>query len=384
MREYSDVVIIGAGAAGMLCGGLLAEEGISVTILEKNDRVGKKLSATGNGRCNYTNRNMSAEKYYGDASWIRDVLSRVDTEDILRLFRELGVYPRERDGYIYPYTNQSSTVVHALQSFCRLHAVDILLDCKAKAIRKKETEFVVQTREGGIACRCVVLASGGKACEELGGDGSGYKLARSLGHSIHTIFPGLTGLVCSGDFWKQVAGTRIQGKFSLLIDHRLTEGETGEIQVVKEGLSGIPVFQMCRLAAYALSRGKCVEAVVDFVPPMSREEVRRWLEDHGPEGLVPKKWIPVLKRMDMGQALKEFRVPVERTFGMERAQVTAGGVDTGQVESGTMASTMESGVYFAGEILDVDGRCGGYNLHFAWASAILAARDIKRRFFSDN
>ncbi len=384
MREYSDVVIVGAGAAGMLCGGLLAEEGLSVTILEKNDRVGKKLSATGNGRCNYTNRNMSAEKYYGDASWIQDVLSRVDTEDILCLFRRLGVYPREREGYIYPYTNQASTVVDALHSFCRLHGVDILLECKAKAVRKNAAGFAVQTREGGIACRCVVLASGGKACEELGGDGSGYRLARSLGHSIHTIFPGLTGLVCSGNFWKQVAGTRILGKFSLSIDHRLTEGETGEIQVVKEGLSGIPVFQMCRLAACALSRGECVEAVVDFVPPMSREEVCRWLDEHGPAGLVPKKWIPVLRRMDMGQALKEFRVPVERTFGMERAQVTAGGVDTGQVESGTMASALEPGVYFAGEILDVDGRCGGYNLHFAWASAILAARDIKRRMFSDN
>lgn len=380
MREYSDVVIVGAGAAGMLCAGLLAQEGQSVTVLEKNTRAGKKLSATGNGRCNFTNRNMDLSKYYGDAAWIQSLLSKYNIDDIIRQFESLGVYHRERDGYIYPYTNQASTVVEALLAFCGPD--NIFLECKAIGIRKTgEDRFAVRTREGDIACRCVVLANGGKACEELGGDGSGYRLARSLGHTIHTICPGLTGLHCRGGWWKQVAGTRIQGRFSLWIDHSFCEGEIGEIQVVKDGVSGIPVFQLCRQAAYAKAQGSCVEGEIDFIPPMSEEEVNVWLREHGIDGLVPKKWVPVLEnRADTGKCLKAFRFPVEKTFGIERAQVTAGGVDLDQVDSQTMESKLVPGIYFAGEILDVDGLCGGYNLHFAWVSAMSAARAIRERF----
>lgn len=379
MRKYSDVVIVGAGASGLLCGGLLAREGISVTILDKNTRVGRKLSATGNGRCNFTNYNMSPSCYYGDKDWIQTVLSQCGPKEVVRQFQSLGIYHREKDGYVYPYTNQSVTVVDTLHNFCQENHVEIVLDCKASAVRKNEKDsgYLVRTPSGEIRCRYVVLATGGKAGSELGGDGNGYKLARSLGHEVHTIYPGLTGLVCLGNWWKQVAGTRIQGCFSLLIDNQKREGENGEIQIVKDGVSGIPVFQLCRVAAKALSEGKYVEGMIDFVPPMSRKEVQEWLAGHGLNGLVPKKWVPVLKnRAELDKCLKEFRFPVEDTFGMERAQVTAGGVPTEEVDAETMESKRAPGVFLTGEILDVDGKCGGYNLHFAWACANIAAKEI--------
>lgn len=381
MREYSDVVIVGAGAAGLMCGGLLAAEGISVTLIDKNTRVGKKLSATGNGRCNFTNYEMNPSCYYGEKEWLDKVLSQYGTEQAIRQFASIGVYHREKDGYVYPYTNQSVTVVEALHNACRENHVRIILDGKVSSVRKKTEEgYLVRTSSGEINCRYVVLATGGKASSELGGEGSGYKLARSLGHEIHTIYPGLTGLVCTGGWWKQVSGTRLQGSFSLQIDNRKIEGEQGEIQIVKDGVSGIPVFQLCRVAAKALYEGKYVEGIIDFVPSMSRQEVLQWMFLHGIEGLVPKKWVAVLKnRAQVESCLKEFRFPIEKTFGMERAQVTAGGIPTEEVRAETMESKIAPGVFLTGELLDIDGKCGGYNLHFAWASANIAAKEIIRK-----
>lgn len=381
MREYRDVVIIGAGAAGLLCGGLLAREGIRVTILDKNTRAGRKLAATGNGRCNFTNNHMDSSFYYGDENWIKKILSEYSPEDAIRQFASIGVYHREKDGYVYPYTNQAATVVEALEHFCDRNHVRIVLESKASSVKKDgEGGYIVRTSSGEISCRYVILATGGKAGSDLGGEGSGYKLARSLGHKIHTVYPGLTGLICGGHWWKQVSGTRVQGSFSLLVDSGKIEGEQGEIQITRDGVSGIPVFQMCRVAAEALSEGKYVEGLIDFVPSMSEQEVIHWISQHGIEGLVPKKWVMVLKnRAEADCCLKGFRFPVEKTFGMERAQVTAGGVPTEEVDAETLESKIVPGVFFAGEILDVDGKCGGYNLHFAWACANIAAKEIIRK-----
>ncbi len=380
MREYSDAVVIGAGASGLLCAGLLAADGLSVTILEKNNKVGKKLSATGNGRCNFTNLKMDTSCYYGENKWIQSVLSQFGAKKAIRLFESLGVYARERDGYVYPYTNQALTVIEALQRFANQGQTEIILECRALAVEKEGNGFSVTTAAGKISCQYVIIASGGKADAGLGGSGSGYKLARSLGHHIHTVYPGLTGLVASGNFWSRVAGTRIQGRFSLCVGNQLIEGEIGEIQIVKDGVSGIPVFQLSRIAARALAEGKPVEGMIDFIPPMDKKDLKEWLVRYGMEGLVPKKWIEILRgNPEPENCLKQFRFPVTDTFGIDRAQVSAGGVDTGEVESETMESKRMPGVFFTGEVLDVDGKCGGYNLHFAWACASIAAEAVKKK-----
>lgn len=382
MREYSDVVIIGAGASGLLCGGVLASSGLLVTILEKNDRVGKKLSATGNGRCNFSNRNMSAGQFYGSRDWIERVLDGYGPDELIRKFEEIGVYHREKDGYIYPYTNQASTMVERLESYCIDNRADIVLGCKATAIKRMtdKEEYRIRTPEGEIRCRYVILSAGGKASKELGGDGNGYILAKSLGHRMQSVFPGLTGLVCRGGFWKQVAGTRVQGRFSLIIDNRVMEGECGEIQITKDGVSGIPVFQLCRVAAQAMAEGHIVEGQIDFVPSMTEEELSQWVKKYGISGLVQKKWDTYFqRRADIVRNLKEFRFHVESTFGMERAQVTAGGILTEEVCPETLESLVNPRLFILGEILDVDGKCGGYNLHLAFTCACRAAEEIKKK-----
>ena len=382
MRKYSDVVIIGAGASGLLCGGLLGEAGMSVTVVEKNDRPGKKLSATGNGRCNFTNTNMGVDFYYGDREWIAAVLKKSGPKDVIRQFEEIGVLHRERDGYVYPHTNQAVTVVDSLIAMCRKSRVEILTNCKASGIVPEADGeyFSVRTPDGVIRCRYAVLATGGKANRESGGDGSGYKLAKSLGHHLNPVYPGLTGLKCRGTWWPRAAGTRIEGRFSLLIDGKKTEGEYGEIQTARDGVSGIPVFQLCRLAAAALADGKWVEGVIDFVPPMEEEMLKEWIRRHGLEGLLPTKWVPVFSgRAEPARELKNFTFPIVDTYGLERAQISAGGVPTSEVSPETMESRQKKNVFLLGELLDVDGICGGYNLHFAWSSAMAAAGEIAKR-----
>lgn len=382
MRRYSDVVIVGAGASGLLCGGILSNAGIAVSILEKNKGAGKKLAASGNGRCNYTNLYMDTERYYGDARWLQKLLAIYSPEKIIHQFQKMGVYHREKEGYVYPYTNQASTVTEALQSYCKHGFAEIVTDCKVSSVRslKDQSGYTVYTAQGEIRCRYLVLATGGSASPELGGSGSGYKLARSLGHTIHRTYPALTGLVCGGDWWRRVAGTRVQGRFSLRINGTFIKGERGEIQIVKDGVSGIPVFQLCREAAAALDMGQSVEGMIDFVPPMEKEELCEWLSSYGVNGLVQKKWIPVFQRFPASwQTLKEFTFPVHKTFGIERAQVTMGGVPTEEVSVDTMESKMSPNVYLTGELMDIDGKCGGYNLHFAWSCAMAAAEDIYQR-----
>lgn len=386
VNQYCQVVLIGAGASGLLCGSLLARQGIPVMILEKNSRAGRKLSATGNGRCNFTNLKMDESCYYGETAWIRSVLQQVGPGEVIRLFQEYGIWHRQKDGYVYPHTNQASTVVDLLVRACVENKVKIYTDCLVQSVEKRrEGGFRLRTEEGYITCKELVLATGGRAGAETGGDDSGYLLARTLGHRVTPLVPGLTGLICGGRYWPDVAGSRIQGRFSLNINGKSSLGEKGEIQIVKKGVSGIPVFQLCHMAAHALEQGRQVEGVIDFVPSMDREASRSWIRHHGLDGLLPKKWIPLAQRAADPEAfVRSFTFPVLNTFGLDRAQVTAGGVPVSEICVDTMESKVQRGLYLLGELLDVDGKCGGYNLHLAWATAILAARGmIKRRKESD-
>lgn len=388
--EHHEIIIAGAGAAGLMCGFLLGRNGHDVLLIEKNTSAGKKLLATGNGRCNFTNRHMAPECYYGEQNFIEEILGCFHAEDAIRLFEEIGIYHRERDGYCYPHSGQASTVVELLKTSCEEAGVRFLFDTRVSRIVHKEKQGengkyeVVCKNNSCFSCDKFILATGGKACAELGGDGSGYKLCRSLSHHVTEIFPGLTGLKAAGDEWNRLSGVRMQGKISLYSEGHFIKSESGEIQIVKNGLSGIPVFQLCRIAAGELSKGREVRCRIDFFPEWEEKELEEWLLAHGVEklqGLVNQKWVPVIRKRagepeEVSHLLKNYETVIIDTFGLERAQVTAGGVPTGEIDPATMQSRIHKNLFLLGELVDVDGICGGYNLHFAWATAYLCAKAI--------
>lgn len=383
MREYCDIVIVGAGASGLMAGALLSREGFSVTMIDKNDRAAKKLRATGNGRCNFTNLNMKEDCFFGQRDFIKDILEGNTPEDIIKQFESFGVYARQKDGYVYPYSNQAVTVTSALIRQCR--QCELVLDTKVGKILPPEKDkpwYEVRTTEGIIKCHQVILACGGSAARELGGSSDGYRLARKLGHTVTEIYPALAPLKTKESGWELVAGTRIQGRFSLEISGKVCQGETGEIQITKEGVSGIPVFQLSARAVRALEEGDQVYGVVDFIPPMSQEETKRWIHEHGPEGLLPVKWVEYFEQQKIpvtASLLKQYKIRITGGMGMERAQVSCGGVVTEEVSPAVCESLIHKGLFFTGEILDVQGICGGYNLHFAFSCARRAAGEIIRR-----
>ena len=408
-NEYYDIVIIGAGASGLLSACLLACSGKSILVLEKEDRVGRKLSATGNGRCNLTNMEMSWKNYYGDKEFISSVLDRVSPARVIDTFNELGVLTREKDGYVYPHSNQAQTVIGALYKGCRKPNIKIELGARVTDVWCEDTSvggrdvsdesgvidvdaetgevthiparFEVEVTDRVYGCETLILATGGPAGKEQGGCDDGYAFLKTLGHSVTDVYPGLTGMNAAGRFWKEVAGTRVQGSFTLYVDGIKQGTETGEIQITKTGVSGIPVFQMCRQAAEGLAKDKPVWGEIDFVPTLSKEECERWVEMNGFDGLVPSKWIAVIgngsrSSTQIAKSLKSFEFTITDTYGIDKAQVSAGGVPVSEVDPESFESKCCPGLYVLGELLDVDGMCGGYNLHLAWASAIIASEGI--------
>lgn len=401
------ICVIGGGASGMMAAITAARDGAKVTLLESGERVGKKILATGNGKCNLGNLNLSVNDYYGASEeWIAQCLSKFDEEETIRFFQGIGLMLKEKNGYLYPLSEQASSVLDVLRSELSSLGVEIITEAKVRKIDTCEDgRFLVCTDEAEYYFDRVVLACGSKAAPKTGSDGSGYKIAKKMGHNVVCVVPALVQLKCEENFFKEIAGVRVDAK--LTIDGRYNAGvgivERGELQLTDYGVSGIPVLQLSRKVNYILRDCGCdgsVPVMIDFLPDMSAEEVeqlytvRKLLQtDRTVEefftGMLNKKLMLLfiklagLKRdMPVGEAnedklrtvfdlCKNFRVCVIGSNSYDNAQVCAGGVDTTQVNT-NMESLLVPGLYFAGEILDVDGRCGGYNLQWAWCSGYLA------------
>ncbi len=389
-KEY-NTIIIGGGAAGMLAAILLARENVSTAIIEKNNKLGKKLLATGNGRCNFTNKQMGSQYYYGDDSFVQSVLNQFSNTDIIDFFYHSGMLYREKDGYYYPYSNQSKTVVERLKELLAHYGVDVYCNEKCLSVSKKDF-FQVRTSNETIESEHLILATGSKASPELGGDGSGYQIARKFGHHVSDLFPALTGLTVDGNVFHSMAGVRLQGEISLWEQKRCLASETGEIQCTKSGVSGIPVFQVCRVAAEYLKNHSIVEGSIDFLPQFDLEGCASFIESQLGQmkvrdvllGILHEKCVDsILERCPdkrdfkrIAYVLKNFKFSINGTAGFEKAQAVAGGVMLDEVSPMTMESKKCSCLYLLGEILDVDGICGGYNLQWAWSTAYVAATAI--------
>lgn len=431
--QIKDIIVIGAGASGMMAAITAARRGKSVMILEHMDKVGKKILATGNGKCNYTNEYMADECYHGDHILRQDVMTQFGRADAIAFFKEIGIWPKAKNGYYYPNSGQAASVVEALQMELERLNITIVCGCQVQELSEDYLGFAVSTSTGVYKARKVIVACGLLAASKLGSDGSMIPLLKELGHRFVPIVPALCGFYASGMDFKKVSGVRCEAELTLEIDinHAKTSNtdrknaenrkitsdadakniqkERGELQLTDYGMSGIPVFQLSSPAAKALKEKKAVAMRIDFLPEIVggelESELQRRVEraenlheavtlEQLLSGLLNQKLIPVLvkkagisahtpaDRIDEKQlqklvdVIKNYPVILDKVRDFEFAQVCAGGIRTEEIDTKTLESRLVPGLYFAGEILDVDGICGGYNLQWAWSSGFVAGSQI--------
>lgn len=402
-----QVVIIGGGASGLTAAIWAARSGAEATVIEHMDRVGKKLLSTGNGRCNLTNSRLDGTCYHcQDPEFPMKVIGQFGWKDTLRWFASMGVLCKIRmETYYYPVSDQASAILDTLRLECSRLGVEICTGCAPQKIRyerkKGRTVFFITTDQGLIQGDSLILACGSKAAPSSGSDGSGYALAKALGHRVIKPLPALVQLRCQGNHYRQLAGIRADVRLALYIEGEKAGEDKGELQLTDYGISGIPVFQLSHLAARALDEKKKVRMKIDFLPFMDMEETRLFLRqrflDFGDRmgediltGVVNKKLALVLlkqaqirpdepagevsrrQRELLLKGLKEYEALVSSVNPFANAQVCSGGVDTAEVDPRTMGSKLVPELYLAGELLDVDGICGGYNLQWAWSSGKVA------------
>lgn len=404
-RHMRTIAVIGGGASGMMAAITAASQGARVILLEHKDRIGKKILSTGNGRCNFTNTHQEPLCYHSENPlfpW--GIIKQFDAQATVSFFLQLGVYSKNRGGYLYPNSDQASAVLDALRMELARLKVDIRTGAEVRDIRPGRKGFTIYTGNGEIRADRVILCTGSKAAPATGSDGSGYDLAKRLGHRMIPVLPALVQLRCEGKFFKAISGVRVNGRASIWSDGECIAKDSGEIQLTDYGISGIPVFQVSRYASQLLYEKKDVTAVLDFMPDFTKEQTESFLSARAktrPEkpaemfliGLFHKKlsdlWIkmsriPREKKAGemtgeeirkLVQLIKDFQVRVTATNSFEQAQVCRGGIDTADVDETTLESRYVPGLYFAGEILDVDGMCGGYNLQWAWASGYVAGKN---------
>lgn len=400
------VIIVGGGASGLMAAITAARGGAKVTVLEHQKQPGKKILVTGNGRCNYTNTDQELSHYHSEEPLqMETALEQFNCQDTVRFFTELGIFSKNRNGYLYPHSDSASAVLEVLRMECEHLKVKIACQAEVESITKKEGIFQVNTPGWTYEAEKVILATGSKAAPATGSDGSGYALAKSLGHKIIDPYPALVQLLSKEKCLNQLAGIRIDAEAHLIAEGRNVCSNRGEVQLNAKNISGIPVFQISGEAAKALENGKQCEIMLDFLPDFTMEMLEGFfchrILTGGYKtavsfltGLFPKKLSEVLcEKCGFSSKLraedftkeqiqrlcrntKQFKIKIYGTNGFEHAQCCGGGVSLAEIDPLTMESRKLSGLYLCGELLDVYGDCGGYNLQWAWTSGYLAGSAV--------
>jgi predicted Rossmann fold flavoprotein len=420
--KHHELLIIGAGAAGVMAAVTARDLGIDAAILESNDRIGKKVLTTGNGRCNITNESTAtgtdeavtlSRKYHSNqAGFPLPVLRQFGVRQTIDFFSSLGLpLVNLEDGRMYPMSLQAASVLDifrlALEDrnvpvYFKNKVLDVTVSTdhpRFTIICQTETEEqVVYTSE------YLFLCTGGLTAPKTGTDGSGYTLAQRMGHSLIDPVPGIVQLKLEYPYLKELSGIKFEGRAHIIVNGETIRSEYGEILFTDYGMSGPPILQLSRKAAYQLARGESVTLSVDLMPGRTEEEVVEFLDMHWGTfghrtleaslvGIINKKLIPVLLKeaeidhqphllcQDLSwktkkmfyRIMKRWEFKVTDTNSFTNAQATAGGIDTTELVEGTLESKLVPGLYLAGEVMDVDGDCGGYNLQWAWSSGYAAA-----------
>lgn len=417
-----DCIIVGAGASGMMCASILAKSKLSVAILDGNERVGRKLSLTGNGRCNLTNDNLDTSRYYTDSRpLLEQALKAFSASRTLDFFeKELGVITTSKDGLRYPFTNKASTVVDALRFYCSDNGISLLLSNKVKSITKKADRYELYTTEGQLfSAKTVVVACGGKSYAASGSDGSGYSILSGFedASSFERLAPSLVQLVINDCDITSLSGTKANVVVKLLVGHHSEQTiaqEEGELLFTDYGVSGICIMQLSSACIdYAAKNSRYPILSIDFFKDYSFSQSVDLIKDRKERfsqrscvdalsGMLPSKLIEVILKHsqivpdmsisqltdtqinNLSKQLNCFNVKINGTKGFDTAQVTRGGLKLSTLKGTSMELNNHDGLYACGEILNVDGPCGGYNLQWAWTSGALAAYGVLSKLQGGN
>ena len=393
--------IIGAGASGMAAALAAAEyDNVQVILFERQARVGKKLSATGNGRCNLSNLHaMEGGFHGGDAGFVDAALREFDVQSTLDWFLDLGLYTVAEDwGRVYPYSDQANSVVDVLRFALEKPNIQLLTGFDVQKIKKTEVGFRVDGSEESVICDKLIIACGGLAGTKLGGSMAGYQFLRSLGHKCTKLRPALVQLKSSWSGCASLKGVRAACHAAVYHDGVLHAESRGELQFTEQGLSGPVMFEVSRDACQGKGNWTCR---LDFLPDkdtawLEQQLLRRrntgWKAEDLLTGILHNRlgrvltqsvgisaYVPIAQLepaeiADVAKAVKNFEVVLTEPLGMDAAQVTAGGIVTDEFDPDTMQSRLVPGLYACGEVLDIDGDCGGYNLQWAWSSGRLAGK----------
>ncbi len=407
---YHDLIIVGGGASGLMAAIVAKDFGMDVAIIEGNDRIGKKILVTGNGRCNITNSNIAFpyNNFHSENDdFFQGALNNFTIEDTKSMFLSLGLPLTELEGgKMYPKSLQASSVIDIFRMALDDRNIPLYANCKINSINKEKT-FTLDTNNEEYAhfsCNKLILSCGGKSASKTGSDGSGYKLGKSLGHSIIETLPGIVQLKLDYPYLKALSGIKFDGAVSVLVNDKVKFTDVGEVLFTDYGISGPPVMQLSSYASKALNMGEKVTIRVDMFPYESKEDVENFFATHFSIfsyreisstliGVINKKLISTILK-EVG--IKDIHLPCSNidwkytdklinkfkqwdfncigTNGFPNAQVTVGGINTSEVNNLTLESKLIKDLYFCGEILDVHGDCGGFNLQWAWSSGYLAAK----------
>lgn len=405
------IVIIGGGISGFTSAITSKTNNNEVIILEGQDKPLKKLLITGNGKCNYFNEEFIFSKYHSfNEELLKNIISLENKNKILTFFKSIGIIPRIKENYYYPYSNQAISVKNSFLKEIENKNIKLKLNSYVKDIKKENDKFLVYYNNNVLVCDELIISTGGKSYPKTGSDGSGYNLSKKLGHTINKTLPALVGLKCKEPFLKKLNGVRSNATVSLFINDKLIKSEIGEVQFTNYGLSGICIFNLSSIASRSISENKKVKISINFLDKLKIKNKKSFQEfifsseynfkkekiSYFLDNLLNYKLTNVIlektkiernklvsKLSDneinmLFENLFSFTMNIIDTNNFESAQITSGGVSLYEINPLTFESKIVSNLYLTGEVLDIDGDCGGYNISFAVLSGILAGESVKK------
>ena len=381
--KNNKVAIIGGGASGIFCAIILKKlnKNLDVTIYEAQSKIGKKILQTGNGKCNLSNTNLTVNEYNTDL--VKDLIKEFDSNKLINILNEMGLMVRiDDEGRIYPYSEKATTVLDVFLKQITDLKINVITECYINNIKYNQDEYtIIDNNKNSYYCNYLIIATGG--CSSINYSYNTNALVKKLKHNVSELFPSLCALKTKQNT-KHLSGLRIKCKASIIVDDKIKHQTKGEVLFKDDGLSGIAVFI---LSKYYEKNKKCIVSL-DLFESLTEEQLNKKLYnneslENNLLGYFPKMInYDIIKRANnktIGEVIKNYSFDIIDTYGFNNSQVTKGGVLLEEIAINTFESKKCNNLYIIGEALDVDGSCGGYNLHFAWASAYQCANDIGKK-----